>query len=202
MVTTPANPHVGPDPSRVDVFQRGADGQLHPIPGWHTTGPADFGSWTHEIHWDKVGADLEHIANSVLDVEGIKAAGDAFLDALGPGVKKAIFGPGQQHHPIPKFMGGAADQSLVDMATPMHREFHKELQAELRKAGFPPVGGTNGSTKVWLDRFETNSAERDKALDVLQRTVRNFDVGRGTSINPYLDKELRIMKPASPPSSK
>ncbi|MEI9891348.1 MAG: hypothetical protein WDN45_13130 [Caulobacteraceae bacterium] len=79
---------------------------------------------------------------------------------------------------------------------------HKELQAELRKAGFPPVGGTNGSTKVWLDRFETNSAERDKALDILQRTVRNFDVGRGTSINPYLDKELRIMKPANPPSSK
>ena len=206
MVTNPAHPRVGPDPSRVDVFQRGADGQLHPIPGWHTTGPADFGTGGSEIHWDKVGSDLQHIADSVLDVEGVKAAGEALLDALGPGLKNAIrrgiFGPGQQHHPIPKFMGGPVNQALADLAPPMHREFHKELQSELRKAGLPPVGGKSGSTDVWLDLFERNPAARDKAMDVLQRTTRNFDISRGTSINPYLDSELRIMKPKTPLSSK
>lgn len=91
------------------------------------------------------------------------------------------------------------DQERQAAATPMHRQFHKELQSELRKAGFPPVGGKSGSADAWRDLFKINSAYRDKAMEVLQRTTRNFDISRGTSISPYLDKELRIVKPTSPP---
>jgi hypothetical protein len=50
------------DPQRTDVFQRGPDGKLHPIPGWHTTGPFDFGTWAHNINWGGVGRDLGDIA--------------------------------------------------------------------------------------------------------------------------------------------
>lgn len=46
------------EPSRTDVFQPGQDGKLHPIPGWHTTGPLDFGQWAHNIDWPGVGWDL------------------------------------------------------------------------------------------------------------------------------------------------
>jgi hypothetical protein len=206
MVTNPSNPRVGPDPSRVDVFQRGADGKLHPIPGWHTTGPFDFGTWSHEIDAKGTGEDLGHIAEGVMDVEGINAAGEVFLDALGPGVRKAvqrgIFGPGHGHHPIPKFMGGAADQTLADMAPPMHRAFHEALVRELRKAGFPPVGGTSGSAKIWQKMFAEDPAKREQAIEILKRVTRDFDIERGTSVGPYLDRELGMVKPGSPPPTK
>lgn len=49
------------DPSKTDVFQQGPDGKLHPIPGWHTTGPFDYGAWAHNIDWDGVARDTGHI---------------------------------------------------------------------------------------------------------------------------------------------
>jgi hypothetical protein len=203
MVTSPTNPQVGPDPSRVDVFQRGADGKLHPIPGWHTTGPFDFDAWSHMVDAKGAGQDLEHIGESVLDAEGANAAGEAFLDALGPGVRRAversIFGPGHGHHALPKFMGGTADQGLADMAPPMHSEFHDALRTELRKAGLPPVGGKTGSTEMWLDAFAKDPTKRDKAIEILKRVTHDFDVERGTSITPNLDRALGQVKPQSPP---
>jgi len=203
MVTNPSNWHVGPDPTRVDVFQQGADGKLHPIPGWHTTGPFDFETWSHEIDAKGAASDLGHIAEGVADVEGASAAGEVFLDALGPGVRRAvqrgIFGPGHGHHPIPRFMGGAADQALADMAPPMHRAFHDALRTELRKAGFPPVGGTSGSAEVWLKMFKADPTKRQQAIDILKRVSRDFDVERGTSIWPNLDRELGMAKAGTPP---
>ena len=49
------------DPDRVNVFRRGADGKLHPIQGWHTTGPFDFGTWAHDVNWGGVLHDLGEI---------------------------------------------------------------------------------------------------------------------------------------------
>ena len=202
MVTAPTNPRVGPDPQRTDVFQRGPDGKLHPVEGWHTTGPFDVGTWAGEVDPHGISQDLEHIIDSVLDIEGAKAAGEAFVDALGPGMKRAIergiFGPGHGHHPIPKFMGGAADQGLADMAPPMHREFHKELGRELRKAGSPPIGGRNGSTGDWEEMLDSDRAKRARAIGILRRATRDFDVARGTSITPHLDRELGSAEPGAP----
>lgn len=40
-----------PDPYRTEVFRRGLDGKLHPIEGWTTTGPFEFGRWARNIDW-------------------------------------------------------------------------------------------------------------------------------------------------------
>lgn len=52
------------DPNKADVFQPGADGKLHPVQGWHTTGPFDVGQWAHNIDWKGVGHDLRGLALS------------------------------------------------------------------------------------------------------------------------------------------
>jgi hypothetical protein len=206
MVTNPAHPRVGQDPSRVDVFQRGADGQLHPIPGWHTTGPADFGTWGNEIHWDGVGQDLSHIVDDISKVEGVKAAGEAFLNALEPKAQKAIlkgiFGPGERHHTYPKFMGGPKKQDMPNLAPPIHDMFHKKLTTALRDAGLLPVGGKTGSTKAWAELFDKDPAKEDLAHRVLRWVTEDFDLERGTSTGPHLDRALGAAKPKAPPPPK
>jgi len=72
--TSPAPHNSGQaiDPSRVDVFQPGPDGKLHPIPGWRTTGPFDFGTWAHYFDWGGVARDLAEIGSDALLVpEGV-----------------------------------------------------------------------------------------------------------------------------------
>jgi hypothetical protein len=60
------------DPQRIQVFQPGPDGKLHPIPGWHTTGPFDFGEWSHNIDWSGVAEDLANIGvDAAMSMEGV-----------------------------------------------------------------------------------------------------------------------------------
>lgn len=47
-----------PDPRRTEVFQRGPDGKLHPVEGWHTTGPFAFGEWAKNVDWGGIAHDL------------------------------------------------------------------------------------------------------------------------------------------------
>lgn len=58
------------DPAKTPVFQTGPDGKLHPIQGWHTTGPFDFGAWSHNIHWGGVAKDLGEIGTGVASFFG------------------------------------------------------------------------------------------------------------------------------------
>jgi hypothetical protein len=53
------------DPNRTPVFQPGPDGKLHPIPGWHTTGPLAFDEWAHDIDWGGVARNLVDIGTGV-----------------------------------------------------------------------------------------------------------------------------------------
>jgi hypothetical protein len=204
--TSPNWQRTGPDPSRIDVFPRGPDGKLHPIAGWRTTGPFAFRTWSDEIDWNGVGQDLTRIAEGVLDAEGVKGAWEALLDAQGPGVKKAvhrgIFGAGQDHHSFPEFMGGPAKQDLVNLAPPIHKALHRNITSALRKTGSPPVGGRTGAKKVWLNIFKQKPATRDAAIEILRRVTRDFDIERGTSITPHLERELGIGKPRKPPCLK
>jgi hypothetical protein len=105
----------------------------------------DFGTWLHEFDWKGVGSDLSHIVDDISKVEGVRGAGDAFLNALKPKARKAvlkgIFGTGERHHPYPKFMGGPKKQDMPDLAPPIHDLFHGKLTAALRDAGLLPVGG-------------------------------------------------------------
>ena len=192
------------DPSKTDVFQRGPDGKLHPIPGWRTTGPFDFGTWSHNIDWDGVGRDLTNIGIAATTIMGSGAP--AALEALdlgdifGPALKGVVHG----HHVDPRFMGGRAAQETYDLIAQFHSKFHVNLQRALKEAGFPPVGSKAGSREVWAQFFKDYPGARDKAVEILRQVSRDFDIERGTSILPSLEKELRIAKPTTrvPPPSK
>ncbi len=201
-----ANAPPRPDPRRTEVYQPGPDGKLHPVPGWHTTGPFDFGTWSHNINWGGVGRDLGNIANGVLNVMTLRGAASGLLEALGPkvepaaaqAIKEVIHG----HHPMPKFMGGRGEQELVDLYKSLHEKFHATLAAELKEAGLPPVGGKTGSTVEWLKHFELNPGTRERAVEILRKATRDFDQEHGTSILPALEKELGTPPPKIPPPPK
>ena len=192
-----------PDPQRTDVFQPGPDGKLQPIPGWHTTGPFDFGTWSHNIDWPGVANDLGTIASGAFDGlaaagwagDMVAAAGSKVAPAIETGIKEAI----QKHHGLPKFMGGRVDQELADVYKSLHVKFHRNLSDALGEAGFPRVGGKGGGTLDWGTHFNKNPGSYEKAIGVLQRVTRDFDEAHGTSISPYLEKELRSGLSRPPP---
>lgn len=72
------------DPATTDVFPRGPDGRLHPLPGWHTTGPLDVGKWVHNVNWGGVADDFSDI--------GIGMTGWFLPPALGWRDKAAVIG--------------------------------------------------------------------------------------------------------------
>jgi len=178
------------------VFQTGPDGKLHPIPGWHTTGPFDFPTWSHNIDWRGVGNDLGKIASGAADFMTLGAGAASMIKDLGYDIGPAVVrGIVQGHHSWPKFMGGPAQQELSRLHQSLHTKFHGELGAALKEAGLPPVGGITGSTKSWADHFEVNPGSFEKAIDVLRDTTRNFDKKNGTWISKYLDKALPKVNP-------
>lgn len=108
------------DPSRTPVFQTGPDGKLHPIPGWHTTGPFDFRAWSHNIHWGGVANDLGKIVAGIPVFFSGVGEGAELLSALGPEAETAVSegiaespavksaaGRIHRHHLDPKYMGGS-----------------------------------------------------------------------------------------------
>lgn len=191
-----AKPNPRIDPSRTDVFQRGPDGKLHPIPGWRTTGPFDFATWSHNIDWKGVGRDLEAIGTAAATImtSGAPAALEALaLDGIaGAGIKGAIHG----HHVYPKFMGGRLTQKTYELIAQFHSKFHVNLQAALKGPGIPRVGGRGGSKDDWAEFFKMYPEARDKAVEILRRVSRDFDIEHGTLILPALEKELRIARPS------
>jgi len=185
------------DPSQTSVFQPGPDGKLHPIPGWRTTGPFDFKTWSHNIDWPGVGHDFHDIGEGVLSLVGLGEAAP-FLDAIAPNLDaitaNAIQEAFERHHPHPMFMGGRRQQDLVRLQKIVHGELHQTLSKELREAGFPPVGGKSGSTEAWLEHFTKNPESRDHAIDILRKVTKDIDRKHGTSISPVLERELNIVK--------
>jgi hypothetical protein len=194
--TSTAPPRI--DPSQTDVFQRGPDGKLQPIPGWHTTGPFDFDTWSHDINWGGVGRDLSEIANGALAFTDLGVTAPEFLTSLGLDdafLAKGVKGFIDRHHADPKFMGGRPEQDTVELIQSFHRMFHQRLSAALKQAQLLPVGGVKGKGVAWGELFKNSTAARDKAIEVLRRVSRDFDIERGTSILPALEKELRIGRP-------
>ncbi len=195
--------HAGrPDPSRTEVFQRGPDGKLHPIPGWRTTGPFDFKIWSDNIDWGGVATDLTDITTGAIDF----MAGGGFAGSLvkhlgyeiGPSVVRGMV---QGHHAWAKFLGGPAKQELARLHQSLHTMFHRDLAAALKEAGFPRVGGRGGGIPNWAEYFAKNPGKQDEAIAILQRVTREFDRKNGMKVSKYLDEALAKGKPsASPPS--
>jgi hypothetical protein len=102
------------DPSRTEVFQRGPDGKLRAIPGWRTTGPFEFGEWSHMFDWGGVAGDLTDLTTGTVDfMIGGGLAGEVVKGLgykIGPDVVRGII---HGHHSWPKFMGGPSKQDLA-----------------------------------------------------------------------------------------
>lgn len=123
-----------------------------------------------------------------LDAVGTKAASPV-IQAIDNGIVEAL----QRHHPVPRHMGGRWLQELAPLRTSLHTELHDMLRMAFKEAGFPSVGGKQGSRDVWLRYFETNPDSYGEALKILQRVTRDFDKAKGTNVTYYLDRELAKM---------
>jgi len=200
------------DPSKTPVFQTGPDGKLHPIPGWHTTGPFDFGAWSHNIHWGGVAKDLGEIGAGVASFFSGVGLGGELLSALGPEAETAVAegiaeSPAvkvaaraiHRHHVDPKYMGGAADGETVDLEGGLHQEFHSMLDKAHRQAGLLPRGGINGSRAKWAQHYNENPGSREKAYEILRRVAREFDKIHDTDISSRLSQTPGPTEMGPPP---
>jgi hypothetical protein len=129
-----------------------------------------FGAWAQGDFsvWDLIG--LLPLLSSQTDDVG---------DVLGFARRAVSHG----HHPIPKFLGGAVNQVLATVPESVHRDFHRLLRQNLRKAGLPlNVGGRGGSAADWARYFNANPGTQRIALDVVMNTSRAIDYKHGTQI--------------------
>lgn len=178
------------------VFTRGSDGKLHPIEGYKTTGPMDFGTWSHNIDWSGVSKDLSDISKHALEAMFIGLAVEEFIAALGASVGQAVARAVEEavhsHHPHPKFLGGRVDQELVRLEKSVHQKLHVELAKALKESGFLPVGGKAGSSVKWRQLFERDPDARRRAFDILLKVTGEIDREFGLSITPILRRELGL----------
>jgi len=100
-----------------------------------------------------------------------------------------VRGPIDIHHPIPKFLGGLAEQSSFSkLPRTKHQEFHQNLREALRNAGLPEdmpaFGGPGGSRERWRDYFQAAQDEgaQESALLALLKTCDEFDGQEGTNL--------------------
>lgn len=190
------------DPSRTDVFERGPDGKLHPVPGWRTTGPFEFGDWSRRFDWGGVAGDLTDITTGALDGLAFGGLAGQLVKGLGykigPDVVRGII---NGHHSFPKFLGGAREQVLAPLHRSLHVDLHVALETALKQAGFPRVGGRGGGAADWAEYFRLNPGKADEALQILQKVTRDFDKFNGTKVSKYLDDTLAKGKapPTGPP---
>jgi hypothetical protein len=94
--------------------------------------------------------------------------------------KKAVV---HGHHPLPKFLGGYADQVLSKLNPIVHKEFHSLLKQKLKQAGIPlNVGGRGGSARDWAMYMNANPGAQKAALNAVLDASRAIDKKYGTTI--------------------
>jgi RHS repeat-associated protein len=106
------------------------------------------------------------------------AAGGALTNAIRESVTHG-------HHPIPKFLGGFANQTVTRLPQAIHTGtggFHSQLNAALREAFGRVGGGRNGSAEAWRQFFLQNPGTHRQAMDLLLDVSRNFDAANGTAV--------------------
>jgi len=87
------------------------------------------------------------------------------------------------HHPLPKFLGGDANQLLSKLDPNIHQEFHQILRQNLKDAGIPlNVGGRGGSAADWAEYMQLNPGAQRAAFDSVLNASRVIDKKYGTQI--------------------
>lgn len=121
----------------------------------------------------------------------LENGGSRIASAISDGIEEAV----ENHHALPKFMGGAADQETIALRKSLHRGVHAVLHPALKDAGLLNVGGKGGATADWLRYFDEVPGSREKAFQVLRNVYGEFDRIHGTAIAKHLEKVLADYKP-------
>jgi len=121
----------------------------------------------------------------------LENGGSRIASAISDGIEEAV----ENHHALPKFMGGAADQETIALRKSLHRGVHAVLHPALKDAGLLNVGGKGGATTDWLRYFDEVPGSREKAFQVLRNVYGEFDRIHGTAIAKHLEKVLADYKP-------
>jgi len=95
------------------------------------------------------------------------------------------------HHPLPKFLGGDIDQFTARIPRDVHVEYHAELRKELKKAGFTlTVGSKSGSTAAWYRHLSGNPRSQSEAFNAVLKASGTIDKKHGTNIGDIVIKNL------------
>ena len=86
----------------------------------------------------------------------------------------------QDHHPIPKFLGGFDNQVMSTIGRGHHILFHSALNHAFKANGIPLRG--NSSRAAWANYFNRNPGAQAKAFDTLLGVARHFDAALGSSL--------------------
>jgi hypothetical protein len=133
---------------------------------------------------------LPQIASSATAAAGY-AVNSLADDGAGGNSGNGNADPPNDHHPIPKFLGGEVDQAFAEIPRSTHQEFHRLLAQFLREAGFErPIGGVTGSAREWARDFAANPGAQERALVQVLRASRGIDAKYGTSITQKVWENL------------
>jgi hypothetical protein len=91
----------------------------------------------------------------------------------------------EDHHTIPKFLGGFEIQELVPLGSMKHDELHALINQELKARGFGVANGgiaLNASAEEWSEAFSLNIGMQKQALQAVLDASRKFDAQNGTNV--------------------
>ena len=72
------------------------------------------------------------------------------------------------HHAIPKFLGGAdSKRNIISIPEEVHKNFHSDLAVALKAKFGLPVGTKKGSTDAWKIYFTANPGKQKEAMAIV-----------------------------------
>lgn len=91
-------------------------------------------------------------------------------------------GTSQDHHPIPKFLGGNQKQNLINFAKGPHVEFHNQLNSRFKGLLGMRGGGPGGGARDWTFEMINTPGMQHQALDATLDAARVVDARYGTRL--------------------
>jgi RHS repeat-associated protein len=120
---------------------------------------------------------------------GAEAGGGLWKSFKGLFKKKCPPKAAQLHHPLPKFLGGEADQVLSTLDPGIHSELHELLRQNLQDAGIP-LDAANTSSAMWEQYLRSNPGAQRTAFDAVLSSSRAIDAKYGTQVTQDVWKSL------------
>jgi len=100
----------------------------------------------------------------------------------------------EEHHPIPEFMGGNADQELYPVSSWLHRlspgSFHSLLAENLAASEEFTFPAVSAGQKTWVGFFGRYSGSQDVPYRILLETAQQMDAANGTDFASYVSQNI------------